>query len=170
MAKNENIKEEEKEETGVTEKPKKRTVTVDADKLESFLQRFDELEAKVNSVSDVGRLDNFERKRFQKGPNRFRLSTYDDNGKELVITAWRTVKDVSKKDPVMGMIEDQQYEIILENNKKVEVRGYFNFSELKYSKQIVAEEISRTTDANGTTLKVKLPEGRELTIGAQFVN
>jgi len=163
--KNENKK---KPELTSTLKPEE-TVVVSKAALDEILLKLDRLEY----AGDKGRLGKYDARFFKKGPNIFTVSLY--NGK--IITGWRSLKNVSYKDPGTGrLVEDQRYEILFNDNTKLEVQGYEQFSDIRFNERLNVEEISRTQDETGTTIKVKIISqdsdlyGKELTIGAQFVN
>lgn len=132
--------------------------------------------SRLEEVADVGRLAKYDDKRFKKGPNKFRITVYQDpEGKveDRIVISWRTVKDVSKRDSIRGLIEDQQYEMTLEDGKKLLLSGYLNFSDLRYQKQIVGEEVRRYVAEEGQQLIIvlKLKDRKEpLEIDARFTN
>jgi len=145
------------------------TVVVNKAELGKVLQRLERLEG----AADKGRLGKYDARFFKRGPNLFTLSVYD--GK--IITGWRTLKNVSYKDPSTGhLIEDQQYEILFHNNTKIKVEGYEQFSDIRFNERVQVEEISRTQDETGTSLKVKVvdPDShfyeKEFVIDISFVN
>ncbi len=164
-------KPEKKEEEG------EKKILVPVRVLEGLADRIERLEGSA----DTARLYHFDAKHAKKGPNVVRLSVYeDDKGKTKIVTAWRTLKDSVRKMGNVGVVEDQQYEVLFHDGSKKDLVGYVAFSEIRYTKQIRAEEVSRTTDAEGaSTLKVRLRaedaetiglEDREFSIDLRFVN
>lgn len=168
-------------------KPKR--VTVDSEALEKVLNQNEELLSRVNrleSTADVGRLDNYDNKVRKIGPARYRLTVNDGR----VVTGWLTLKDTKWMDGNVMRV-DQQYEILFNDGKKEQVRGYDNFASILYdSIRVVAEKIKEDTDEFGTTLKLKIvgftdpnnvpqgPEaekasklfGKEVVVDSRFVN
>lgn len=145
------------------------TVVVDRSELNKLLGRLDRLE----STADKGRLGKYDARFFKRGPNLFTLSVFEDR----IITGWRTLKNNSYKDPRSGaIVEDQQYEILFHNNTKEQVQGYLAFSDMRYNETVQAEEVSRETTEDGTTLKLKIvdPNSKffeeELLLDIRFVN
>lgn len=149
--------------------PEGETVVVNKAELTKVLERLERLE----TAADKGRLASYDSRFFQRGPNVFTLSVHE--GK--VITGWRTLKNVSYKDPQTGrLIEDQQYELIFHDNTKEKVNGYERFSDIRFSERIKVEEVSRTQDEHGTTLTVKVIDsdnpfyGKQFAVDIDFVN
>jgi len=121
----------------------------------------------LKTIADKSRLSWYEEGKKTIGPAVYKLSTFD--GK--VIVGWRTVKDVVEKHPLTGVrMEDQQYEIILEDGTKQLIKGYNKFADTQYGNQIRAQEIEKTIKEGKVTLKLKAENGREYLIDSVFVN
>lgn len=151
-------------------------VVVSREGLNNLIKQNEDLLSRVTrleSAGDKSRLAKYDSKFFKRGPNIFTLSVYE--GK--IITGWRTLKNVSYKDPRTGMVvEDQQYELLFDDNSKLTVSGYLAFSDIRYNETVQAEEVSRTTDEKGTNLRVKIIDqtndlfGKELSVDIRVLN
>ena len=127
----------------------------------------------LEEVADKGRVFNYQSQRAEKKPIKVKLSVYD----EKIITGWRTIKDTLIKHPQTGRTtgEEQQYEILLldkkgETSKKV-IDGYLAFSDARYTERIEAEVVSKKEDYSGNlSYELKLPDGRNLSLDARFIN
>ena len=151
-------------------------IEVDKAKLAEFMDGYKDMKERLNrleSAGDVGRLAHYDEKKKKKGPNVFRLSTYTDpeTGKVKIVTGWRTIKNISFKDPQTKLLrEHQEYELLLEDNSTVKILGYKEFTDTRYANQILVEEVARITDDHGTALKVRTKDGRLIDIDINFVN
>ena len=121
----------------------------------------------LKTIADKNRLAWYEEGKKVIGPAVYKLSTFD--GK--VIVGWRTIKDVVEKDPLTGKrLEDQQYEIILEDDTVQKIQGYNKFAEVQYGAQIKAKEIEKVVKGDKVTLKLKAENGKEYLVDSVFVN
>jgi len=155
------------------EEPEKKTVEVSKQALEKIVDQLEENKKTIEqqrkdidvlkAVADKSRLYWLEEKTKKIGPRTYKLSTYE--GK--VIVGWRTIKD--EVDAKRG-IENQEYEIILEDNKKVAIKGYVEFNSIQYGHQIIGTEVEKIINGDKTTLKLRTDEGKEFLIDVQFVN
>lgn len=167
----------------VLEEALKPTVAEPESSLAKLLAKVEELERKdienqkqlkmLYSVADKGRVFNYENSTKEKKPFQIRLSVFD--GK--IIIGWRNAKDILVKHPQTGATvgEEQQMEVILldkEGNKTTHTfNGYSAFSNAKYDNRIDCEVVSKAEDYEGRlTYNVVLPDGRNINLGAQFVN
>ena len=146
-------------------------ILVDRKQIEDIINRLGKVEEENEALkyaADKSRIEKFRQGQDKKGPNKFRLSTY--NGQ--VIVAWRTVKDIVDKNIATGVYyEHQEYEIILQDGTKYPIVGYNKFADVQYAAQIDAEEVSRTVADESITLKLRRTDtGEELEIDAKFVN
>lgn len=127
---------------------------------------------KIAAVADKSRLEAFDNKGKKKEPNRFRVSTVGDK----LIVGWKTIRDFVMPDPITRKPQEmQEYEVqLLGPNGETsleKVVGYHNFSEMRYSNQLIGEEIGRSINSDGLiTLKLKLQDGRTIEIDATFIN
>ncbi len=131
-----------------------RKIQVDADSLARILEENEDFKqrlARVEATADLGRLEHFDAKTRKVGPLRYRLSTHE--GK--LITGWRTKVNKMWKDGNI-MKHQQEYEILLEDNTKVSVSGYDNFSITRYEAQVIAEQVKRETENGSTILTLKI--------------
>lgn len=152
-------------------------VEVNADALEKLMAKVEEQSEVIKTyktdidmlktIADKSRLAWFEEGKKVKGPSVYRLSTFD--GK--VIVGWRTIKDVVEKNPLTGIrIEDQQYEIILEDDTVQKIQGFNKFAEIQYGNQIKAQELEKVVKGDKVTLKLKAENGKTYLIDSVFVN
>jgi len=132
----------------------------------------DEVE-RLKAVADKGRLSKYDARFFKKGPNLFTLSVY--NGK--IIVGWKTLKDISYKDPGSGrLVEEQNYEFTFHDGNTLTVRGYEQFTDVRFTERVQVEEVSRAQDEEGTIINVKIVDpdsqfyGQELKLDARFLN
>jgi hypothetical protein len=145
-------------------------------KIEALEKRDLEKDAKIQmltQVADKGRVFNYENKVSTKKPLKAHLSVY--NGKTIV--GWRTIKDQLVKHPTTGSIvgEEQEYELLVIDKdnvtSKVLVRGYPAFSDARYTERIEVVIKGKKEDYNGNiTYDVVLPDGRDLSLDARFIN
>jgi len=152
-------------------------VSVDAAKLETFLTEHEEMKAqltRIASVADVGRLANYDSKTKKLGPRLYRVSAYlnPKTDKAQIITSWKTLSNVSFKDTEGGGLHvDQKFELTLEDGSQVLVKGYKEFSDIRYANQVVAEEVSHETDSlNVTTFTLRFSDGKSIKIREDFLN
>lgn len=145
------------------------TVLVNKEALDNLLARV----ARVEAVADVSRLDKFDQKSAKKQPSRFKVGTF--NGK--VILRWDNLRNISFKDMTTGrLVSDQAYQVTLEDESTFEVKGYMEFSNIRYGEMIVGEEVSKKTetvnDKEVTTYTLRLLDGsnRNIEIESPFVN
>lgn len=164
---------EKKEEEG---KNKPKIVKVDAGKLEEILTEFADLKRRLErteSAADLSRLSVYDSKNQKIGPRIYKVSTYTNpkTDKVMLIMSWRTVKNVSVKETTSGtLIENQEYELKLEDGSLVSVNGYKNFSDIRYSGQVIGEEVEYKKNSLGATLVLSLKGGKKIEIDERFVN
>lgn|SRR3990167_18466 len=155
----------------LNEKPKEETITITK-------SQFDDIQSKLKmltEVADKGRVFNYENQQAgaKKKTMKVKLSEYAGG----IITGWRTIKDVLVKHPSTGATigEEQQYELLITkpdgSTEKVTVSGYSTFSGARYDNRIDCDVIGKREEFSGAvTLDVKLPDGRVLPVGINFVN
>ena len=151
--------------------------------IDKLLTKVEELERKdienqkqlkmLYDVADKGRVFNYENQRTEKKPFKIKLSVFAGG----IIVGWRTLKDELVKHPTTGLTvgENQEYELIIldseDKQKKVNVGSYPAFSNARYNERIEAEIVSKSEDYDGKiNYTVMLPDGRKISLGAQFIN
>ncbi len=150
--------------------PEQKTVTIPQEQLANILTTMEKMSAElalVKSATDVSRLQHELDKVKKSGPDKFKISTYD--GK--IIVGWVMTRDEAKVDTVTKAIREvQEYDLILEDGKKIHLVGYVAFSDVHYNNQIDAYLVSKTVDENGAVLHLKTADGKEIDIDDRFVN
>ncbi|NIA04112.1 MAG: hypothetical protein GWP09_02060 [Nitrospiraceae bacterium] len=99
-------------------------------------------------------------------PTIIRLRTMNDK----VVIGWRTTKDIVEQNPATGKwIELQKVEVLYEDGGAKEMY-LVDFN--RHFKHVKCKRLAVVTDENGNTAyKLKrLDNGKEYTIGSQFVN
>ena len=131
--------------------------------------------AMLQDVADKGRVFNYESRKAALGKKtkRIKLSIFD--GKYVI--GWATLKDNLIKSPTTGLVvnEEQQYEILLlgpdDSITKAKIDSYSRFTDVRYSERVEVDVVSQSEDYDGKiTFDVKLPDGREIKLGSQFLN
>ena len=131
--------------------------------------------AMLRDVADKGRIFNYESQKAAMGKKakRIKLSVFD--GKYVI--GWATLKDVLIKSPTTGLVvsEEQQYELLLlapdDSISKVKIDSYSRFTDVRYGERVEVDVVSQSEDYEGKiTFNVKLPDGREIKLGGQFLN
>ena len=124
-------------------------------------------------VADKGRIYNYESKTTQKKPFKVHLSVFDGD----YVVGWRTLKDDKIFHPQTGkqVGEIQAYEIKLlkkdGSERVVNVNGYNDFSNARYSERIEAEVVGKKEDWDGKTMfDIKLPDGRIINLDCRYIN
>ena len=129
----------------------------------------------LQDVADKGRVFNYESRKAATGKKakRIKLSVLD--GKYVI--GWATLKDNLIKSPSTGLVvsEEQQYEVLLlapdDSITKVKIDSYSRFTDVRYNERVEVDVISQSEDYEGKiTFDVKLPDGREIKLGGQFLN
>ena len=129
----------------------------------------------LHEVADKGRVFSYENQKAALGKRtqKIKLSVYE--GK--ILTGWATLKDMLVKSPTTGLTvnEDQQYELLLLGEdgslSKMQIAGYAKFSNIRYDDRIEADVVSQSEDYQGKiSFEVKLPDGRIIKLGSQFIN
>ena len=131
--------------------------------------------AMLQDVADKGRVFNYESRKAALGKKskRIKLSVFD--GKFVI--GWATLKDNLIKSPSTGLVvsEEQQYEVVLlgpdDSISKVKIDSYSRFTDIRYTERVEVDVVSQSEDYDGKiTFNVKLPDGREIKLGSQFLN
>src|SRR3990167_6861838 len=152
--------------------------------MENLLAKVEQLEKKdienqaklkmLTEVADKGRVFSYESNiKADKKPFKIKLSVFQ-NG---IIVGWRTVKDELVKHPTTGLTvgEHQEYELLILDHEgktqKTSVSSYPAFSNARYTQRIEADVISKKEDYSGNvSYDVQLPDGRQISIDARFIN
>ena len=149
---------------------KGKTVEVDAEILQSVLDRVSKLEQDnqiLREAADQKRLGRVEELRLQgKLVKTVKLNTIDGQ----IIVGWKTVKDDVYFDAEGRLHETQIYEIYFFDKtvepKQVDIRG-FNRLITKVDAEVLEE--SKDRDGN-TNFTVMTKDGREIKLDSKFVN
>src|SRR3990167_8275485 len=147
------------------------------EKLEVLEKKDIENQAKLKmltEVADKGRVFSYESNiKADKKPFKIKLSVFQ-NG---IIVGWRKVKDELVKHPTTGLTvgEHQEYELLILDHEgktqKTSVSSYPAFSNARYTQRIEADVISKKEDYSGNvSYDVQLPDGRQISIDARFIN
>lgn len=116
-------------------------------------------------AADRSRLQAFQERQKTPGNRVVKLLTFvADDGVRKVVLAWKKVKDDVFKGANGAWVEDQVYEIVMEDDSKKEIPLLTFFRNT--ADKIKAEVIEEKTDS----FKVKTPEGKEYLVGKMFVN
>ena len=93
------------------------------------------------------------------------------------VIGWATLKDNLIKSPSTGLVvsEEQQYEILLlapdDSISKAKIDSYSVFTDVRYTERVEVDVVSQSEDYEGKlTFDVKLPDGRIIKLGSQFLN
>lgn len=154
------------------QEPKEETITLNKSQYDHILETLKKLE----SVADKGRLYNYETTQAAKSdkkPSIAKLSVYAGG----FIVGWRTLKDEIVRHPVTGLPigESQEYELqILDNESKIQkttLPSYVSFSNARYNERVDVTILRKSEDFDGSlSYTVRLPDGREYALPAQFIN
>ena len=152
--------------------PKEETITL----TKAQYDHIQETLKKLESVADKGRLYNYETAQASKSdkkPSIAKLSVYGGG----YIVGWRTLKDEIVRHPVTGLPigESQEYEIlILDNEGKIQkatLPSYVSFSNARYNERVEVVILRKSEDFDGSiSYTIRLPDGREHSLLAQFIN
>ena len=158
------------QEPGAEQKPQEEMVTLPKSQLTAILERLD----RVESVSDRGRLEQFDNKNKAPELSRVRLNEYEDkeSGARKVIMAWRMIIDEVAYESGRGYTEKQVIELTLEDDTKVSI-NYRDFAIGKRRSQEPAEVLSRSKDEQHGTevMKVRrISDEKEFSVDSRFIN
>ena len=129
----------------------------------------------LRDVADKGRVFSYESQKAATGKKakKIKLSVFD--GKFVI--GWATLKDNLIKSSSTGLVvsEEQQYEILLlapdDSISKAKIDSYSRFTDVRYGERVEVDVLGQTEDYDGRiTFTVKLPDGREIKLGSQFLN
>lgn len=123
-------------------------------------------------IADKKQLAAYNQRNQVKLPGRATLRTMEDkNGETKVILGWKTTKDEVYQDAVTGRWkEEQRLMVVFEDGTTEE---YFLMDYVRKYKTIGVEVVSKTTDetTGNVAFKVRrLDNGKEYTVGVQFIN
>lgn len=148
--------------------PTEETVEVKKSFLDEMELRMKRLEQSANKA----RLFNFDRANQEDLSTVIRLRTLD--GK--IITSWETVSDTVYRDPVSKrLVEDQKVKVYFEDGEsdELDISTFAKrFVHIK-TKVIEAVDLKKQEDINkygSQKFKLETEDGKELVIGANFVN
>lgn len=149
-------------------KEEKTTKNNDIEELKTTVAKQAEMIADLMKVADKNRLEWVSQGKEKKGPNRYKLGSYD--GKYIV--GWRTVEDKVERGENGSFKISQSYEVQFNDDSIKLIVGYSNFSDFRYSNPLVVEEVGRESNNEGDLLiKVKvLDTGDVLSVNAKFLN
>lgn len=136
------------------------TVEIDKEKLQQLLLRIQRLE----SAADKRKLAHFDDRNKKQFSKQVKVRTYD--GK--LITGWRTIRDVVEKNSNGVWHEDQVIELQFEDETSLEVPYRVYVVNYKSIPGTVEKEI---VDPSGhKEVLIKLENGRQITLGIEFIN
>jgi hypothetical protein len=151
-------------------------VQVSQTQLDNLLKRIDALEKDKDmllQIADKKQLGIYYQRHAGKIPTRVMLRTFGRENK--VVLGWRSTKDIMESETGPGgtvrWTEDQRCELLFEDGT-----SSGEISQKKFTrdyKQVPAEVIGKITDEETGNLALKvrrLDNGKEYTIGVQFVN
>ena len=164
-------KKEEKKDKKDKNSLKDNEIAVSKDLMDKLLKRLDILE----EAADKGRLERVTALKNQSKNliKKVSLSTYDGR----VIIGWKSIKDDVFFDREGKLHEDQVVAVYFHNGKKDSEGKLIPEAELsiqsfaRLTKKLECEIVSESKDREGnTTLVVVDKDGREITIGLDFIN
>jgi len=141
--------------------------------LENLKEQIDKLQKSNESLNDLllqvadkKQLALYYQRNKEQIPPEVKLRVID--GK--VVIGWRTVKDDVYKDPVsMKWVEKQIIEVIFEDGHTKQL-AYLDFVRMyQHKKAKVVSTLTNSTDGK-IALKVQTDDGKEYTLGVEYVN
>lgn len=163
--------------------PKSKKVEIDRETLQGILASLEKLKQdneKLTYAADKGRLANWEEQHKAEKKKSVRLTAYKgEDGKEKIVTGWKTLADRWIRDPHTNIVtgEYHESEIQFDDQSTMRIVGYPAFMEFMYgtndgrTRKITAMVVSeRVMSDSSRVFDLELSGGRTLTLHERFVN